>query len=83
MGGNGHNITFDGRLFVVTTQTANNPPGWYTMVLRPEGVTWQPGGKPNLNNGSLSALRLLQAGDNGENGENALALCETNPDNTP
>ena len=80
MGGNGHNITFDGRLFVVTTQPAGTPLGWYTMVLRPGNVTWQPGGKPNLTTGALSAPKLLQAGDNGEN---ALALCETDPDNTP
>ena len=38
LGGNGHNVTFDGRLFVLTTGM-----GWEARLLRPERVTMPDG----------------------------------------
>jgi hypothetical protein len=69
MGGNGHNVTFDGRLFIVRTT-----PGWEIRLLRPEAVTVA-GGVPNL--GAAFAAPVLIQGD--VNNENALALCEETP----
>lgn len=75
MAGNGHNISFDGRVFVV-----RQGPGWMLTLLRPEQITYAPGGLPRLGAGAFSAPALIQAPDNGEN---ALAICEADAGNTP
>ncbi len=67
MGGNGHNVSFDGRLFIVRTS-----PGWMATVLRPQAVVLTPGQAPSLSN-AFSTQVLIQAA---ANEENALAICE-------
>jgi len=78
MAGNGHNITFDGKVFIAR-RGDNNQHGWYAMVLRPGKIAYVPHGL-NLNAGALSPP--VQISD-ASNGENALAMCETSPDSTP
>ena len=75
-GGNGHNASFDGRLYVVRTG-----PGWQAYVLRPEGVTYRADGMPDATAGLWSAP--LQIVDGEPNGENALAICEHDPARAP
>jgi hypothetical protein len=72
MGGNGHNVTFDGRLFIVRTT-----PGWEARLLRPEAASSQ-GGVPSLTVAFAPPV-LVQ---NDVNNENALALCEATPQPT-
>lgn len=74
MGGNGHNVTFDGRIFVLRTG-----PGWVLRVLRPERIRYAAGGIPVLTD-AFTPEALIQGP---ANGENALALCEANADDTP
>ncbi len=50
-------------------------------MLRPENVGFQPGATVNFKGGAFAPFKLLQ--DGAVNGENALALCEPSPDNTP
>jgi hypothetical protein len=69
-GGNGHNVTFDGRLFIVRTG-----PGWEARVLRPQSVTVMPGQAPGLS-AAFSPGVLIQAATSAEN---ALAMCEETP----
>jgi hypothetical protein len=68
MGGNGHNVTFDGRLFIVRTG-----PGWEARVLRPQAIGVTAGQPPSLSN-AFSPGVLIQGPTNEEN---ALALCES------
>ena len=68
-------VSFDGRIFVVRRHL-----GWYLMVLRPEGMSYGPRGLPDLSSGAFSDRALIQ---DPVNGENALALCEENADDTP
>ncbi|MDP3503146.1 MAG: LamG domain-containing protein [Myxococcales bacterium] len=67
MGGNGHNVTFDGRLFIVRTG-----PGWEARVLRPQAIGVTAGQPPSLSN-AFSPGVLIQGPTNEEN---ALAICE-------
>lgn len=69
-GGNGHNVTFDGRLYIATTAA-----GWEAFVFRPQGVTYANDGLPVVDD-VFSPHVLLNAAPNGEN---ALAICEPNP----
>jgi hypothetical protein len=80
MAGNGHNVSFDGRVFVVTQGPADPTGGWFAMVLRPENIRYLPGARLDLAQGAFTAPVQIQPW---ENGENALALCETNADATP
>lgn len=66
--GNGHNESFDGRLFLTRDAT-----GWVAYVLRPEAVTYA-GGLPNATGPMWSAKTSLIAGPDIH--ENALAICE-------
>jgi hypothetical protein len=75
-GGNGHNASFDGRLYIVRTA-----PGWYAYVLRPEGITYLPGGMPDATGPLWSPSLELVAGE--PNGENALGICEPDPARAP
>jgi hypothetical protein len=75
-GGNGHNVSFDGRLYIVRTG-----PGWQAHMLRPEAVTYQADGLPDATGPMWSGP--LQILDGEPNGENALAICESTPDTTP
>lgn len=80
MGGNGHNVNFDGRIFIVTQGPTDATGGWFLFVFRPENVRYKPGGRVDLEQGAFSERAQIQPW---ENGENALAICEPNPDNTP
>jgi hypothetical protein len=69
LGGNGHNISGDGRLFVIRRNA-----GWEAVLLRPQGVTVS-AGIPNVTN-AFSNSPLVQLD---QHTENALALCEATP----
>ena len=79
-GGNGHNISFDGRLFVVRRGPDAPNGGWFATILRPERVAIGDNGMPDVTQGAFSPFELIQPF---EHGENALALCEPNADDTP
>src|SRR5258706_8329151 len=66
MGGNGHNVSFDGRLFI----TARN--GWEANLLRPEHVVMT-NGFPDVSQGAFSGFVNLNASMGNENG---IAMCE-------
>ena len=71
-GGNGHNVSFDGRLFVIRRGA-----GWEATLLKPQSVVLT-AGFPNVTNAfSNSPLVQLDL-----NTENALALCEETPQPT-
>lgn len=72
MGGNGHNVSFDGKLFVVRSGA-----GWEARMLRPQAVTVS-SGVPDMT-AAFSSPVLVQSE---VNGENALALCEATPQPT-
>lgn len=72
MGGNGHNVTFDGKLFVIATG-----PGWVARVLRPQAAQ-STGSGPDLSQ-AFSPEVLIQPPTNNEN---AVALCEETPQPT-
>jgi MYXO-CTERM domain-containing protein len=74
--GNGHNISFDGRLLLV-----RDAQGWQARLLRPEGATFHDDGLPDAA-GPLVSPRVLIFGDP-EIHENALAICESNPARAP
>ena len=74
-GGNGHNVSFDGRLYLVAQGN-----GWNAQVFRPENVAFDGGGFPNMNSGAFTSPYALGAS---ANGENAVAICEPDPDSTP
>jgi hypothetical protein len=75
-GGNGHNASFDGRLFL-----ARSGPGWLAYVLRPEGTTYSGDGLPDATGPMWSESLTLIDGE--PNGENALAICEPDATRAP
>ncbi len=76
MNGNGHNVSFDGRLYIV-----RDSQGWQAMMLRPEAVTYRPDGLPNAAGPMWSGRTPLLVGDNLV--ENALAICEADHAKAP
>lgn len=80
MAGNGHNVGFDGRVFIVTQGPTDATGGWFLMVFRPENVRYAAGGRLDLTQGAFSPPVQVQPW---QNGENALAICEADPDGTP
>jgi hypothetical protein len=75
-GGNGHNASFDGRLYLVRTG-----PGWMAYMLRPEGITYRPDGLPDATGPIWSDALEVVSGE--PNGENALGICEPDPARAP
>ena len=67
MNGNGHNVSFDGRLFIV-----RDSQGWQAMMLRPEAVTYRPDGMPQAAGAMWSPRTPLLTGP--DLVENALAI---------
>ena len=80
LAGNGHNVSFDGRIYVIRRGQDDPSGGWFASVLRPERVQYDSDGFPDLNHGAFSAFTMIQPF---EAGENALALCEVNSDRAP
>jgi hypothetical protein len=76
MGGNGHNISFDGRLFLVRDSA-----GWQAQLLRPEATTYLPDGLPDATGPMLSPRVHVFGAPDGT--ENALAICEPDAASTP
>jgi hypothetical protein len=78
-GGNGHNISFDGRLFMV-----RDSQGWGARMLRPEAVTYRPDGLPDASGPMWSArVVMLSTPNPADLLENALAICEPDPSKAP
>src|SRR5688572_4323690 len=75
-GGNGHNVSFDGRLHITRTG-----PGWMAYVLRPEAITFAGDGLPDANGPIWSDSLMIVEGE--PNGENALGICEPDPARAP
>jgi hypothetical protein len=75
-GGNGHNASFDGRLYIVRTG-----PGWMAYMLRPEGITYAGDGLPDATGPVWSNPFTIVDGE--PNGENALGICEPDPARAP
>jgi hypothetical protein len=73
LGGNGHNVTFDGRVFVVA-----GGDGWSMRVLRPQNDV-DTGAFVDVGN-AFSPPALIQPT---ESGENAVALCEEDAADVP
>lgn len=69
-GGNGHNVTFDGRLFIARTS-----PGWEATVFKPESVGTLSSGFPDMS-AAFSPWTMIQPE---VSNENALAICEETP----
>jgi hypothetical protein len=80
MEGNGHNVSFDGRLFIVRRGPDSASGGWFAMILRPENVTAHGDGFPRMDQGAFSTPTLIQPF---EAGENALAICEPDGGRAP
>lgn len=76
MNGNGHNVSFDGRLFIV-----RDSQGWQAMMLRPEAITYLPSGLPNAMGPMWSPRTPLLTG--ADIVENALAICEADASRAP
>jgi hypothetical protein len=75
-GGNGHNASFDGRLYIVRTG-----PGWMAYVLRPEAATYADDGMPDTTGPIWGPPLTIIDGE--PNGENALGICEPDPARAP
>lgn len=75
-GGNGHNISFDGRLLLVRDGS-----GWQAQLLRPEATTYLPDGLPDATGPMLSPRFHVFGAPDGT--ENALALCEPDANQAP
>jgi hypothetical protein len=77
--GNGHNVSFDGRLFMVRDGN-----GWSAMLLRPEAITYRGDGLPDAS-GPMWSPRVLvyTTGNPATMTENALAICEPDPARAP
>ena len=73
-GGNGHNVSFDGRIFI-----AARGDGWNAQVLRPGLVSRDGAGWPDVA-AAFSDSRLIQPT---ESCENAIAICEPDAASTP
>src|SRR5438552_1383563 len=67
MGGNGHNVSFDGRLFI-----AAHSNGWEATLLRPQRLVTT-NGFPDPTQGAFTSFVNLNASMSNENG---LAMCE-------
>ena len=80
MAGNGHNVTFDGRVFIVSQGPLDPTGGWFMMVFRPEHTRYAAGGVLDLMQGAFTPPVQVQPS---MNTENALAICEADADNTP
>ena len=80
MAGNGHNVTFDGRVFIVSQGPLDPSGGWFMMVFRPENVRYAAGGHIDLGQGAFTAPVQVQPS---MSTENALAICEADADSTP
>ncbi|MBL9103744.1 MAG: hypothetical protein JNL82_22560 [Myxococcales bacterium] len=80
MAGNGHNVTFDGRVFIVSQGPLDPTGGWFMMVFRPERVRYAAGGNVDLMQGAFTTPVQVQPS---LSVENALAICEASPDATP
>ncbi|MBI4820312.1 MAG: LamG domain-containing protein [Deltaproteobacteria bacterium] len=78
MGGNGHNVSFDGRVFVVTRGSVDGV-GWHASAFRPEAVGRDAFGYPDVS-AAFSDFIMVQRDDNAEN---ALALCEPDAARAP
>lgn len=76
MNGNGHNVSFDGRLYIV-----RDSQGWQAMMLRPEAVSYLPSGLPNAAGPMWSGRTALLTG--ADLVENALAICEADHARAP
>jgi hypothetical protein len=69
--GNGHNISFDGRLLITRDSV-----GWEAYLFRPEAVTYGGDGLPDAMGPMWSPKTTLLTGpDPTKIGENALAIC--------
>ncbi len=73
MGGNGHNVSFDGRLFI-----AAHGNGWNATLLRPERIVTT-SGFPDVSQGAFTPFMALNASMSNENG---VAMCEETPQPT-
>lgn len=76
MNGNGHNVSFDGRLYIV-----RDSQGWQAMMLRPEAVSYLPSGLPDAAGAMWSGRTPLLTG--ADLVENALAICEADHEQAP
>src|SRR5688572_23066633 len=74
-GGNGHNVSFDGRVYIARTGA-----GWEAQILRPEAITYHEDGLPDAMGPMWSGYTMLLPGDVVEN---ALAICEPDPARAP
>jgi hypothetical protein len=75
-GGNGHNMSFDGRL-VMFRET----PGWSVRLLRPEATTYREDGLPDAEGPMWSPKVSVLSGP--DLGENALVICEPDAGRAP
>jgi hypothetical protein len=77
--GNGHNISFDGRLLITRDGV-----GWEAYLFRPEAVTYGSDGLPDAMGPMWSPKTTLLTGpDPTKIGENALAICAPDPTRAP
>jgi hypothetical protein len=81
MAGNGHNISFDGRLFIARRGPDNSSGGWFATILRPENVVAS-NGFVDLGSGAFSDWAHIKSFE-AALGENALAICEADSSQTP
>ncbi len=79
-GGNGHNVSFDGRLFIVRRGPDAPTGGWFATLLRPENLVFGADGMPQFDQGAFSPYALIQPF---AEGENALAICQPAATPTP
>ncbi|NVJ60245.1 MAG: c-type cytochrome [Gammaproteobacteria bacterium] len=56
--GNGHSVSWDGRVYVV-----KRTQGWFAQVLRPENITKNQQGIPSFSNGAFSSRFLMLANE--------------------
>ncbi len=80
MAGNGHNVSFDGRVFIVSRGPLDPTGGWFMMVFRPQRIRYKAGGLLDLMHDAFTQPVQVQPS---LSVENALAICEPNPDETP
>lgn len=75
-GANGHSSSIDGRLFMgnIGEDQTNYVTTWTVRVFRPEALSYDSQGKPQLGS-AFSSGKTVKV----QNGENALAFCFPNP----
>jgi hypothetical protein len=77
--GNGHSLSFDGRLFITRQHL-----GWMAHLLRPEAITYRADGFPNARGPMWTKGALILTGPDPEQlSANWLALCEADRDRAP